>query len=170
MQNYLDFAISLPMSKPAIITGSVIADVLKNGLAAIVMVLTGLLVGFRPEAGVMGWVYIAILLAVLSFALSWMFAFIGLRAKSYQFVQQAGFLFLFPLTFVSSAFVPTSTMPDGLRVFAENQPITLMVEAIRSLIMNQPAGNDALYAILWCVGITAVFFPLTVILFKRQSR
>lgn len=160
---------SLPMIKASILSGTIIADMIKNILAVVVMILAGLLVGFRPDAGFLNWLAVFGLLLFFSFALSWVFALIGLRAKSIQFVQQAGFIFIFPLTFVSSAFVPTSTMPDWLRVFAENQPLTQMVEAVRALLLNLPVGNHAWLALLWSTIILVVAFPLATRYFSRQA-
>lgn len=161
---------SLPMNKSAILSGSIISDMLKNALASLVMVLTGLLVGFRPEASALGWVLIFALLFLFSFAISWVFAIVGLAGKSIEFVQQAGFIFLFPLTFVSSAFVPTATMPQGLRYFAENQPITQLVEAVRALILNHPVENHVWLSLGWCVAILIVAYPIATRLFNKQSR
>lgn len=161
---------SLPMNKSAILTGSIIADMLKNFLATAVMILTGLLVGFRPEADVGGWLAIIGLLTVFSFAISWVFAIFGMIGKTVAFVQQVGFMFLFPLTFVSSAFVPTDTMPKGLQYFAENQPITQVVEAVRALILNDPIGNHGWWALGWSVAILLVAAPIAISKFNRQSR
>lgn len=160
---------TLPMHKSAILTGTVLADILKNALATLVMILTGLLVGFRPEATALGWLQIIGLLSLISFSLSWVFAIVGLKSKSVEFVQQMGFMILFPLTFVSSAFVPTSTMPAGLQAFAENQPVTLMVEAIRALTLNQDTGDFVWKSVLWCLGILVVAYPLAIRLFKKQG-
>lgn len=161
---------SLPMNKAAILTGTVFSDMVKNMLAAVVMVLTGLLVGFTPEANFLQWLAVAGLLLSFSFAISWVFALIGLVGKSIEFVQQAGFLFLFPLTFVSSAFVPANTMPHALQYFANNQPVTQMVEAVRALLLNQPLGNHAWFALGWSLLIFLVAFPLAVWKFNQQSR
>jgi ABC-2 type transport system permease protein len=161
---------SLPMNKSAILTGTILSDVLKNALATLVMILTGLLVGFRPNASFIDWLGVIGLLTIFSFAISWVFAIIGLKGKSIEFVQQAGFIFLFPLTFVSSAFVPTETMPKALQYFANNQPITQMIEAVRALILDNPIGNHGWYAVAWCLGILAVAYPWAVREFNRQSK
>ncbi len=161
---------SLPMNKAAILSGTITSDMIKNILAAVVMVFTGLLVGFRPQASFLDWVAVAGILLSFSFAISWVFAVIGLKGKTIEFVQQAGFLFLFPLTFVSSAFVPTSTMPKALQYFAENQPVTQAVEAVRALLLDQPIGNHGWYSLAWSLGIFLIAFPIAVRAFSKQSR
>lgn len=161
---------SLPMNKSAILTGTILSDAMKNLIATIVMILTGLLVGFRPEASFVDWVAVFALLGLFSFSISWVFALIGVSGKSIEFVQQAGFIFIFPLTFVSSAFVPTDTMPKGLEYFANAQPVTQMVEAVRALLLNMPIGNHGWYAAAWSIGILLVVYPLATTRFKSQTR
>ncbi|HSI20690.1 MAG TPA: ABC transporter permease [Verrucomicrobiae bacterium] len=161
---------SLPMNKSAILTGTVISDMIKNCLAIFVMIVTGLIVGFRPDADIMGWLAALGLLILFSFAISWVFAIVGMKGKTIEFVQQMGFLVLFPLTFVSSTFVPTSTMPAGLRPFAENQPLTHMAEAVRALLLNNPVGNHGWLALAWSLGILLVAVPIAISLFKKQGK
>lgn len=161
---------SLPMNKSAILTGTIISDVIKNGLATFVMIIAGIVVGFRPEASFVAWLAILGLLFIFSFAISWVFAIIGLKGKSIEFVQQAGFIFLFPLTFVSSAFVPTETMPKALQYFANNQPITQMVEAVRAFILNNPIENHGWLALGWSLAIIAVAYPIAIKQFNKQSK
>jgi ABC transporter DrrB family efflux protein len=161
---------SLPMNKASILTGTIVSDMIKNLLAIAVMVATGLLVGFRPEASFLDWLAVLGLLLSFSFAISWVFAFIGMTGKSIEFVQQMGFLFLFPLTSVSSAFVKTETMPKALQYFAANQPVTQVVDAVRALLLNTPIGNHGWIALAWSFGIFAVVFPLTIRTFNRQGR
>lgn len=161
---------SLPMNKSSILTGTIIADMLKNMLATAVMILTGLVVGFRPQATFLDWIAVLGLLLLFSFAISWVFALIGLVSKSIEFVQTAGFMFLFPLTFVSSAFVPTSTMPHALQYFAKNQPVTQVVESVRALLLNKPLENHAWFALAWCLAILVIAFPLATNKFNKQNR
>jgi ABC-type multidrug transport system permease subunit len=108
------------------------------------------------------------LLLLFTFALSWLFAIVGLVAKSIEAVQWLGFVVIFPLTFASAAFVPTDTMPKYLRIFAENQPITHMIEAMRSLMVGTPMGNHAIASIIWYVSIIVISIPLATYLFKRK--
>ena len=161
---------SLPMTKSAVLTGHVVADLIRNLLATAVMVGAGLAVGFRPEATFAEWTLAIALLLFFSFALSWLFVLVALIGKSIQFVQQFGFIIIFPLTFVSSAFVPTDTMPNWLQAFAENQPLTHLIEAIRALLVGTPVGNHAWMSFLWSVGILVVGFTTTTSLFRRQAK
>jgi ABC-2 type transport system permease protein len=96
-------------------------------------------------------------------------AILGVLAKSIEAVQWMGFILIFPLTFASGAFVPTETMPKGLRLFAENQPITHVIEAVRSLMIGQPVGNHAWLSVVWCLGILACAIPIATVLFRRYS-
>jgi len=161
---------SLPMMKSAVLTGHVVADLIRNLLATVVMVGTGLLVGFRPEANVAEWALAIGLLLFFSFALSWLFVLVALVGKSIQFVQQFSFILIFPLTFVSSAFVPVETMPNWLRAFAENQPLTHLIEAIRALLVGTPVDNHAWLAFVWSLGILVVGFTVTTSIFRRQAK
>ena len=158
---------SLPMSRSAVLTGRTIADLARNAFVVVVMLVVGLLVGFRPEAGPLGWTAGIGLLLLLSFAFSWIGATIGLLVRSVEAVQQAGFIWLFPLTFASSAFVQTDGMPGPLCAFANNQPITQVVDAVRSFLLNELVDSHGWWALAWCVGILLVFVPLWVSLYRR---
>lgn len=161
---------SLPMSKSAVLSGHIIADMIRGTFATIVMILTGLVVGFRPEATPVEWLAVFGLILLFMFALSWVSAIIGLAGKSVEFVQQAAFIWIFPLTFLSSAFVPTSSMPKVLRAFAENQPVTHVIEAVRALLLDLPVGNHGWLAIIWCVGIFLIAYPIATSLFRKQAK
>ncbi|MBI5466606.1 MAG: ABC transporter permease [Candidatus Kerfeldbacteria bacterium] len=161
---------SLPMMNSAVLVGHVVADLIRNLLATAVMIGAGLAVGFRPEANPFEWVLAIGLLLLFSFALSWLFVFVALVGKSIQFVQQAGFIIIFPLTFVSSAFVPVDTMPSWLRVFAENQPLTHLIEAIRALLVGTPVGNHVWWTVVWSLAILVVGFTVTTSIFRRQAK
>ncbi|HYE22501.1 MAG TPA: ABC transporter permease, partial [Verrucomicrobiae bacterium] len=106
---------------------------------------------------------------LFTFTMSWVAAIMGLLAKTFETVQWLGFFIIFPLTFASAAFAPTDTMPKGLRIFAENQPVTHVIEAIRALMVGTPTGNHVLLAVLWCIGITIVAIPLTAYLFRKHT-
>lgn len=160
---------SLPMSNLAVLTGHVISDLFRNGLSTVVMIVAGLVVGFRSSASLTDWLLIAGLIALFTLTFSWISAIMGVLAKSVEGVQWLSFIIVFPLTFASSAFVPTEGMNRFLRAFAENQPITHIIEAIRSLMLGTPIGNHGWLAVAWCVGILAVAVPLASILFKRKS-
>lgn len=160
---------TLPMVSSAVVTGHVVADLGRNLISGIVMVLTALLVGFRPTANVGEWFMIVGLLLLFTFAMSWLAAIMGLLAKSVEAVQWMGFLLVFPLTFASGAFVPTESMPWLLRVFAENQPVTHVIEAIRALMVGTPIGNHGWISVIWFVGIALVAIPITAYLFRTKG-
>ncbi len=158
---------SLPMVKSVILGGTVVANAVRSLLALAAMALIGVLVGFRPDAGIGEWLAAIGLLVLLSFAFSWLLAVFGLVAGSVEGAQQMGAL-IWPLTFVSSAFVPAQSMPGWLQGFASNQPITQAIEATRALLLGQPVGNHALVTVAWCVAITMVSVLLAGILFRRK--
>ena len=160
---------SLPMSRSAVLTGRTIADLVRNAFVVLVMLLVGLLVGFRPEGSILGWIAGIGLLLLFGFALSWVGAPIGLLVRNVEAAQSAGFIWLFPLTFASSAFVMTSQMPGVLRTFAEHQPVTLVINAVRSFMLGQPVGSDGWLALIWCVGILLVFIPFSVWAYERRT-
>jgi len=159
---------SLPMAKSAVLTGRTISDLVRNTFVVFVMWMVGLLVGFRPDGNVLSWVAAVGLLLLTSFAFSWISATIGLAVRSVEAAQSAGFIWLFPLTFASSAFVPTRSMPDWLRAFAEHQPVSLIVNAVRGLLLNQPDASTIWQALAWCIGILIVFIPLAVWAYGRR--
>jgi len=160
---------SLPMAKSAVLTGRTISDLVRNTFVVFVMWMVGLLVGFRPEGNVLSWLAAAGMLLLTSFAFSWISATIGLIVSSVEAAQSAGFIWLFPLTFASSAFVPTKSMPTWLRTFAEHQPVSLIVNAVRGLLLNQSDATTILQALAWCIGILVVFIPLSVWAYGRRT-
>lgn len=160
---------SLPMFSGSVLMGHVTADLVRNSLSSLVMILVGLAIGFRPTASVSEWFIAVGLLMLFSFALSWLAAIAGLIAKSVEAVQWIGFVAIFPLTFASSAFVPTEGMPRGLRIFAENQPVTHVIEAMRALLVGTPLENHAWLSFAWSLGIIIVAIPLTAHLFRNRE-
>src|SRR2546422_408074 len=140
-----------------VLTGRTIADLVRNTFIVAVMWTVGLLVGFQPQGTVLSWLAATGLLLLTSFAFSWISSTIGLAVRSVEAAQSAGFIWLFPLTFASSVFVPTRSMPNWLRAFAEHQPVSLMVNAVRGLLLNQPDPSTIWQAFAWCVGILVVF-------------
>lgn len=160
---------SLPMSNLAVLTGHVVSDLFRNGISTIVMILAGLVIGFRPTADAGEWLQVAALLALFTLAISWLSAIVGVVAKSVEGVQWLSFVFIFPLTFASSAFVDPTTMNSWLRVFAENQPVTHMVNAIRSLLVGTPMGEAGFWAIVWSVGVLVVSMPVAAWMFRRKT-
>lgn len=160
---------SLPMMSSAVLVGHTVADLVRNTISSVIMILVGLAVGFRPKADVLDWVLVFGILLLFTFAMSWLSAILGLIAKSIEAVQWISFVLIFPLTFASSAFVEASTMPKYLRLFAENQPVTQVIEAIRALLVGTPIGNHGQLAVIWCLGILAISIPLSAVLFRRHS-
>ena len=138
---------SLPMARSAVLTGRTIADLIRNLFVVLVMLVVGILVGFRPEVGVTGWAGAIGLLLLLSFSFSWIGATIALLMRSTEALQSAGFIWLFPLTFASSAFVMTNNMPGVLKSFANHQPITQVIDAVRGFLLDQPVGSHGWQAL-----------------------
>jgi ABC transporter DrrB family efflux protein len=160
---------SLPMAKSAVLTGRTISDLVRNTFIIFVMWMVGLLVGFRPQGTLLSWLAAVALLLLTSFAFSWISATIGLLVNSVEAAQSAGFIWLFPLTFASSAFVPTKNMPGWLQAFADHQPVSLIVNAVRGLLLNQPDAATIWQALAWCAGILIVFIPLAVWAYGRRT-
>jgi ABC transporter DrrB family efflux protein len=160
---------SLPMARSAVLAGRTIADLVQSVLGVTVMLTVGMLVGFRPQGNALGWVAALALILLCGFTFSWVGAMMGLIAPNAESVQAIGFMAIFPLTFASSAFVPTSTMPGWLRAFTDHQPVTAIVNATRALLLGQPVGTTAWQALAWCVGILVVFAPLSVSLYRRRT-
>jgi ABC-2 type transport system permease protein len=160
---------SLPMSSLAVLNGHTISDLFRNGLSTMVMILTGLAIGFRSSASALDWLAIAGIVLLFTLAFSWLSAIVGVLAKSVEGVQWLTFVIVFPLTFASTAFVPGDSMVAFLRPFAQNQPITHVIEAIRALILGTPIGNHGWLAVIWCIGILAVAVPTASLLFKHKT-
>jgi ABC transporter DrrB family efflux protein len=159
---------SLPMAKSAVLTGRTIADLVRNAFVVIVMLVVGLITGFRPSGSPLAWVAAIALILLVSFAFSWISATIGLAVHSVEAAQSAGFVWLFPLTFASSAFVAVRTMPTWLQGFAQHQPVTVVVDAVRALLLGNPVGSLGWQALAWCLGILVVFIPLSVWMYGRR--
>lgn len=160
---------SLPMARSAVIVGRTVSDLVRNFAVVMVMYVVGILVGFRPEGSVGAQVLAFLLLLLTSFAFSWIGVVIALSMKTVEAVQSAGFIWLFPLTFASSAFVPTDTMPGWLQAFADNQPFTIVVNAVRALFLDLPVGNYVWLTLAWMVGIIAVMVPVATRQYRRRS-
>lgn len=160
---------SLPMANLAVLNGHVISDIFRNAISTSVMLLVGLLIGFRPQASGFEWLQIVGILLLFTLAFSWLSAIVGIIAKSVEAVQWLTFVIIFPLTFASSAFTPTEGMGKYLKIFAENQPITQVVNAVRALILGNPIGNFGWLAVAWSLGILAVAIPLASHLFRNKT-
>lgn len=160
---------SLPMSNIAVLNGHVISDIFRNGISTLVMIVTGLIMGFRSGASPLDWLIIAGILLLFTLMFSWLTAIMGVISKSVEAVQWLSFIIVFPLTFASSAFVPTEGMNRVLRAFAENQPVTHVIEAVRALMLGTPVGNHVWMSVAWCVGIMLFAIPVATWLFKRRT-
>ncbi len=160
---------SLPMSRAAVLAGRTLADVATNTLSMTILLVTGILIGFTFQTDFLNAIGGIALLLLFGYAFTWFLAFIGLVVTSPESVNSVGFIAVFPLTFLSSAFVPVESMPDGLRQFAEVNPFTVVVDAIRHLWLGAPAHNDVLGAVIWSLVIVAVFAPLAVWRYRRAA-
>ncbi len=160
---------SLPMARSAVLAGRTLADVVTNALSLVVLVATGMIVGFSFSAPVLEVLAGVGLLIVFGYAFSWLFAWLGLLVSSPEAANSVGFIAVFPLTFLSSAFVPIETFPSILESFAEINPFTVTVDAMRALWLGAPAGNSVWGAFAWAVGLTVVFAPLAVARYRRVA-
>jgi ABC transporter DrrB family efflux protein len=161
---------SLPMSRAAVLLGRTFSDVLLNCLSLAVLLTVGFLAGFNFIDSSIGEVLLGIvLLLMLGYAFSWIFALVGLFSSTPETANAIGFTAIFPLTFASSCFVPVESMPDGLRQFANANPFTTISDAVRSLWLNTPANSDVWMAFVWVVALTAVFAPLAVARYRKVS-
>ena len=152
---------SLPMSRAGVLAGRTAADTVRGSLTITIMMIAGFVIGFRFENWASG--LAGILLAIaFGHAFTWIGATIGLYVKDPEAAQVAGFIWMFPLTFASSIFVPTRTMPDWLRAFAENQPVSVVANAVRDLMTGTVNPDNITIALIWIIGIIAVFMPLAV--------
>jgi ABC-2 type transport system permease protein len=160
---------SLPMYQSGVLIGRTMSDVVRNLLTFVVMLLVAFAVGFRIEGTVVEAVAATLLLLFFSYAFSWVQAWVGLSVGSVEAANSAGFLWMFPLTFVSSAFVDPQNMPSWLEPIAEANPFTKVTDATRALYNGRSAGNDAWIALAWAVGITVVFAWLSARKFARSA-
>jgi ABC transporter DrrB family efflux protein len=161
---------SLPMSRAAVLTGRTLSDVVLNCLSLVVLLTVGFIAGFNFIDASAGEIVLGIVLVLLfGYAFSWIFALVGLFSSSPETANALGFTVLFPLTFASSIFVPASTMPDGLRQFAEANPFTTISDAMRSLWLGTPAHTDVWMSFVWCFGLIAVFAPLAVSRYRQVA-
>lgn len=167
MQNGLiDRFRSLPMARSAVLVGRTFADLCRNVFVVALMAAVGFLVGFRIETNLVSYAAALGLVLLFSFSLSWIFAFVGMYVGDAETAQAASFPILAPLVFASSAFVPLDTMPGWLQAFAEHQPVSITVDAVRALCLGGPTAGPVFKSLLWIVAIIAVFAPLAV----RQYR
>jgi ABC-2 type transport system permease protein/oleandomycin transport system permease protein len=160
---------SLPMARPAVLAGRTSADVVTNALSATILIITGLLIGFSFHTSVWEAIGGLGLLLLFGYAFSWVFAFLGMLVSTPEAANSVGFIAVFPLTFISSAFVPVQSMPEPLRAFAEVNPFTITVDAMRSLWLGAPAHNNVWGALAWAVAIIVVFAPAAVARYRSAA-
>jgi ABC-2 type transport system permease protein/oleandomycin transport system permease protein len=158
---------SMPMARSAVLAGRTLADLVRTIFVIVLMVLVGYMIGFRFHEGMASAVASILVVSCFGFALSWIFAYVGLIAKGPEAAQSAGFIAIFPLVFASSIFVPVSTMPDWLQSFAEVSPVTVTADAARALAIGGEVGDSFWQMAVWCFGILLVFVPLCVRKYRR---
>ena len=167
---------TLPMSSSAVLTGRTIADLGRNLFTVIIMLIVGFAVGFRIQGSVLSFLSGMLLLMGFSFAFSWIAALIGISVGSVEAAQSGGFIWLFPLTFASSVFVPVSTMPVWLQGFAEHNPVSVVANAMRGLFNVDPSLTAAdtrsavIQSVAWIAAILLVFVPLSIARYRRTTR
>lgn len=158
---------SMPIARSAVLWGHVLTSLVSNAISVVVIVLVGLVMGFRSSAGVLPWLAVAGILVLFTLALTWIAVVAGLSASSTDGATAFSYPLVF-LPFVSSAFVPTDTMPGPVRAFAEHQPVTSIVNTIRALFAQQPVGDDIWIALAWCIGILVVAYAFAMAVYRRK--
>ena len=159
---------SMPLARSSLLWGHVLTSLVSNAISVLVIILVGLAMGFRSSAGVMAWLAVTGILALFTLALTWLAVIPGLTAKSIDGASGFSYPLIF-LPFISSAFVPTDTMPAPVRVFADNQPVTSIVESLQSLLSAQSVGNEIWTALGWCVGIAIIAYLLAMRAYRRVA-
>ena len=159
---------SMPVARSSILWAHVLTSLVSNAITVVVIILIALLMGFRSGAGVLEWLEVMGILGLFTLALTWLAVIPGLKATSIDGASAFAYPLIF-LPFISSAFVPTATMPAVVRAFAENQPVTSIVNTVRSLLNSEPVGNEIWIALAWCVGITVVAYFFAMRAYKRMA-
>jgi len=158
---------SMPIAHSSVLWGHALTSLVSNAISIIVIIFVALIMGFRSSAGILSWLAVVGILGLFTMALTWVAAIAGLSAKTIDGASAFSYPIIF-LPFISSAFVPTESMPFAVRVFAKHQPVTSIVEAIRALLSGQPVGNDIWVAIAWCVGVMVVAYFFAMRAYKRR--
>jgi len=159
---------SMPISRSCALWGHVMASLVSNMITVIVVFLVGLIIGFRSNAGILNWLAVTGILVLFTLALTWVAVIPGITAKTMSGVSAFSYPLIF-LPFISSAFVPTETMPSTIRVFAENQPVTAISNTLRSLLNSEPVGNDIWSALAWCIGIMIIAYIFAIRVYNRRA-
>ena len=160
---------SLPMARAAVLAGRTAADVVTNALSLMILLITGVIIGFTFHTTALDALAGVGLLLLFGFAFSWFFAFVGLLTSTPESANSVAFIAVFPLTFISSAFVPVESMPQVLEAFAKVNPFTIVVDAIRHLWLGAPAHNSVWGAVVWSIVILALFSPIAVARYRRAA-
>jgi ABC-2 type transport system permease protein len=158
---------SMPIARSSVLWAHVLTSLVANLISVVVVVLVALLMGFRSSAGLAAWLAVAGILILFTLALTWIAVIPGLAAKSVDGASAFAYPLIF-LPFISSAFVPTATMPGPVRAFAENQPVTSIVNAIRALFTQQPVSTSIWIALAWCVGILVISYAFAMSIYRRK--
>ena len=159
---------ALPMARMAVLGGRTLADSLRNLMILVIITGVGMLVGFRPHS-FFPYLQASLVMLIFAYCLSWGFAFVGLAAPNSETAQAMTFPLIFPLTFASNIFVPTSGMPWWLRGFVNNQPVSQTTEAVRGLMLGTPHGQSTYVSLAWAIGLIALLAPLAVRRFRRAA-
>ncbi|MEU5955842.1 ABC transporter permease [Streptomyces sp. NPDC047525] len=159
---------TLPIWRPSVMVGYLLGDMLRYAIASLVMLAVGMIIGFRPDGGVLGVLAGVLLLLVFSFAFSWVWTMFGLLLRTEKSVMGVSMMVLFPLTFLSDIFVKPETMPGWLQAFVNNNPITHVASAVRDLMAGTSPGSSLVWALGWAVLLVAVFGPVTMRLYNRK--
>ena len=159
---------SMPIARSSMLWGHVLTSLVSNAISVAVIILVALLMGFRSTAGVLSWLAVAGILALFTLTLTWIAVIAGISAKSVDGAGAFSYPIIF-LPFISSAFVPTASMPGPVRVFAENQPVTSIINAVRALLAGLPVGHDIWIALAWCCGILIVAYGFAMLAYRRKT-
>ena len=158
---------SMPIARSSVLWAHVLTSLVANFISLAVVMVVALVIGFRSGAGVLAWLAVVAILALFTLALTWLAVIAGLSAKSVDGASAFSYPLIF-LPFISSAFVPTASMPGPVRWFAENQPVTSIVDAIRALLAQQPVGAGLWVALAWCIGLLAVGYLAAMLVYRRR--
>ncbi len=158
---------SMPVARSSVLWAHVLTSLVSNAISVVVIILVAFIMGFRSSAGVVAWLAVAGILVLFTLALTWLAVIPGLTATSVEGAYAFSYPLIF-LPFMSSAFVPTATMPTVVRAFAEHQPVTSIVDTVRSLLNSEPVGNAIWIALAWCVGLTVVTYFFAMRAYRRM--
>lgn len=159
---------SMPVWRPAVLVGMLIADAVRYTAASIVVLVLGVALGFRPDGNILGVPAAIGLLLIFCFAMSWMWMVLGLKAQTAENVMQMSMTILFPLTFASNVFVDPSTMPGWVQAFVKVNPITHLTDASRALMHGTPIGSSIMWVLVWSAGLLAIFAPMAMRLYNAE--